>query len=140
MLALTMAGALLLGAPALKDGRKPAEPPLGDWAIERIEFDGDLVPVGTHYTLRITADGVAVSWDGVPLRSEPATFFEEVRGKAEVDYGSDSPKAMRKGIWKLEGRTLTICTAAPGADRPSEFNAASGSKHRLWVLRWMPKK
>jgi len=35
-----LVAALLLGAPAPKEERKPTKEPLGEWVIERLEFNG----------------------------------------------------------------------------------------------------
>ncbi|HKB03793.1 MAG TPA: hypothetical protein VKD90_16330 [Gemmataceae bacterium] len=138
MLTWTIVGATLIGAPALKDGRKPAEPPAGDWAVQRLEYNGRVIienPDG--YTgLRITPNSIGLLPAG---SSERVAFFEAARGPCEVDYNPGDPKKVRKGIWKVDVDTLTICEAPLGADRPTEFAAPAGSKRGLWVLKRVPK-
>ena len=90
--------------------------------------------------MSITADAITLLMGGYRSSSESATFFVPGRGKAEVDYYPDDPKKLRKGIWKLERDTLTICDAGRGVDRPTEFSAPEGSKRSLWVLRRVAKK
>jgi uncharacterized protein (TIGR03067 family) len=141
MSALLLAVPLLIGAPALKDGRKSAEQPLGEWAIERLEFNGRLIETKPDDRMSISADAFALLRLGkFQSSSEPAAFFKADRGKAEVDFYPDDPKKLRRGIWKIEGDTLTICDAGRGVDRPIEFAAPEGSKCSLWVLKRVPKK
>jgi uncharacterized protein (TIGR03067 family) len=141
MTAPILAAALLLGAPAPKEERKPADQPLGEWMIERLEFNGRPIETKSYQTVSINADAVALLMGGhYRSSSEPAVFFEPGRGKAEVDYYPGDPKKLRKGIWRLEGDTLTICDAGRGVERPTEFTAPEGSKRSLWVLKRVPKK
>lgn len=135
-----LAAALLLGAPTLKDDRKPANQPLGEWVIERLEFNGRPIETSSYHSLSITADAVSLLMGSYRSSSEPTVFFEAGRGKAEVDYYPGDPKKLRKGIWKLEGDTLTICDAGRGVERPTEFTAPEGSKRSLWVLKRVPQK
>jgi uncharacterized protein (TIGR03067 family) len=139
MLTWATAVALLLGAPALKDRREPAEPPVGEWSVERLEVNGHaIVKAPDGYTrLRITRTAIAL----VPFGSgEEVAFFAADRGHAAVDYYPGDPKKLRKGIWKLDGDTLTICEAGRTADRPNEFTAPEGSKRAMWVLKRVKKE
>jgi uncharacterized protein (TIGR03067 family) len=43
------------------------------------------------------------------------------------------------GIYKIEDDRLTICRAAPGTDRPSEFASKPGSGHTLMVYERVKK-
>src|SRR6185436_15864674 len=113
-----MAAALLLSAPALKDMRKPTRLHLGEWAVERLEFNGHAIEPTTGLSLWITADSVTLLRNGLRTSSESAAFFEAIRGKAEVDFYPGDAKKQRMGIWKLEENTLTICEAGRGVDRP----------------------
>jgi uncharacterized protein (TIGR03067 family) len=143
-----LAGLMVLAAPAPKDRRTRAEPPAGDWVIERLEQDGRPVSEGSRFGLRISTDGLHLLSLRVPespyklgTTSEPATFFAAAGGgKAEVDLFPDDPKRLKKGIWKVDGDNLTICEADPGQDRPGDFAAPEKSGRTLWVLKRLPKK
>jgi len=140
MTAPMLAAALLFGAPAPKDERKPAKEPLGEWTIERLEFSGREIETSAYHSVSIAVDTVSLLMGGYRSSSESATFFVPDRGKAEVDYFPNDPKNLRKGIWNLDGDTLTICDAGRGVERPTEFTAPEGSKRSLWVLKRVPKK
>ena len=69
--------------------------------------------------------------------------FLTIKGTYKIDPAAN-PKAMETtastgpykdkpllGIYELDGDSLKICYAAPGKDRPTEFNSKAGSG---WIL------
>jgi len=141
MLTLTLASAFLLSAPVPKDWRKPADPPDGEWVAERFEVDG--YSYDPNFGVRKARDSFtptkweAKSSSGVQ-HSELVAWFEA--GKTlHADFFPGDPKKEAKGIWKVEGDTLTICRARPGQQRPSEFTAPKGSGRELLVFKRVTK-
>jgi hypothetical protein len=126
--------ALAVGAPAIKDARKPADPPDGLW---RGGGEHDGVPfLGTATSVRIDTE----EWDlwsvgrtGLERRAARASFF--VRGEVgEVDLDAQDPDRARQGIWSLNGDDLKVCLGPPGGPRPTAFAAPTGSGRTLWKL------
>ena len=144
MLTLTLASALALGAPAPKDGRKPVDPPDGEWTVERFEGEGaswDPTP-GRMSKLQArftpTKFEIRSASGGSVIHSQRAAWFEAGKTlQAEFDPGD--PKKEAKAIWKFEGDTLTICRGNPGQPRPTEFDAPPGSGRVLMVFKRKPK-
>jgi hypothetical protein len=135
MVTWTLAASLLLGAPALKDVRKPTKPPAGKWAVERLEFDGSVIikAQDRHCVHQFIPTGRWQTLNG--LHSFDAAAFFEAAGGLEADFNPDDPKKLRKAIWKVEGDTLSVCEARPGAARPTEYIAPQESRRSLWVLK-----
>ena len=50
-----------------------------------------------------------------------------------VNTGGANKGKTQKGIYDLEGRLLKICMAAPGPERPQEFESKPGDGRMLTV-------
>ena len=142
MFAWIIAGSLVVGAPGLKEVRKPIDPPSGEWEMRKQEYDGrvqDEYKAGqSEKTMRFTpTKSVLVFFDQFP-REQPAAYY--INGETlEIDLSPDNPKGMRKGIWTIDGDSLLLCFGERGADRPTDFTAPKDSGRTLWTLKRKPK-
>ncbi|MBI1790850.1 MAG: TIGR03067 domain-containing protein [Acidobacteria bacterium] len=67
-----------------------------------------------------------------------ATEIDPDKNPMTIDmaYTEGDPKGRTAlGIYKIEDDVLTICRAAPGKARPSEFSSQPGSGHTLMTYR-----
>lgn len=94
------------------DGKEAAAKDIADY---RMELDaGKLTAWLGNYSLKTASKTVDPT-------TQPKTMLETLTHKQKI-----------KSIYHIDGDTLTICSAAAGADQPQEFASAKGSKHALW--------
>jgi uncharacterized protein (TIGR03067 family) len=146
--------ALLLGlavgvsAPALKDPPKKDPAIVGEWVPESLSTGGKkaqhtITPAGLTYVF--TGDGKWVTQRDGGVATFAPTREYKVDPKTDppsidVSGGLATAKSMA-GIYMLEGDTLTICFAGPGAEeRPKTFEPADGSRNIVMVLKRVKKK
>ena len=77
--------------------------------------------------------------DGADVKEDAELTLLDAKAKPaaldlKIAAGPDVGKVV-KAIWKLEGDTLTVCTAEPGKERPKEFKGAEGTGHTLLVFQ-----
>src|SRR4051794_25834979 len=112
----------------------------GTWAVMSQEHGGKKSDAKSIANLTVEVAGTKVTTrDGVDVKEDASLTRLGARAKpGEVDLkitaGVDLDKVV-KGIWKLEGDTLTICIAEPDKERPKAFEAKEGSGHTLLVLK-----
>ena len=133
----TMCG-LLLGTGLVPAFAQQAEEALknlqGTWAATKAERDGKAVDDVVGHRLSFTDNSFQIqSKDGKTLYE--GTFRVDAKTKpAAIDFehtkGSLKGKSW-KGIFALDGDTLTTCDNAPNLDkgRPAAFEAKTGSGH-----------
>jgi uncharacterized protein (TIGR03067 family) len=144
MMPAVLALAVTLAAPAAKEAPKKDPPSLvGEWAAETAVIGGKLdnPPPGTTWTF--TADGKSVLQVGggqAAAGSDAKYTTDAKKDPAQVDV-SEGPKGKSmKGIYKVEGDTLTLCLVQDGDDRPTAFESPAGSKAILITLKKVKKK
>jgi uncharacterized protein (TIGR03067 family) len=132
-LALTLGAA----APADKDERAAEAKRLeGAWQLVSAVKDGKETPADVVKKIRVT----------IKNGKHTVHFGDDVLAK-EISFSIDPTKNPKqttdtlpdgkeiKGIYKLDGDTLTSCVAEPGKERPTEFAAKPGSGHTLRVFQ-----
>ncbi|HKB01559.1 MAG TPA: hypothetical protein VKD90_05030 [Gemmataceae bacterium] len=131
-----LAVAVIVGAPALKE--KPPDPPAGEWDLELMVRGGPpVMPKGRDdfLRLRFTPTSRAAVSSSFPRPSTARATFAQAGGVLHLDIYQGGPDTVERGIWKVEGHTLTICQGLPGEPRPTDFTCPRGSKRVLMVLR-----
>lgn len=123
---------------SVTDDKSDQEKMQGKWKIVRCEFSGTDVSsiVGVEDTI------TDARWSRPKRRTaEYQLKFDTSKDPKSVDLTAERlGNQSLKGIYKLEGDTLTICYAyAPDSPRPTEFKTTSGVNGYLYVLERVKK-
>ena len=138
---LLLTTALTVSAPALKEKPKAAEAdPTGDWEMESTTVSGRPSVLSGRLVYSFTKDGKWVlSRDGKELATtlDRRVEFDARAAQPTIDLitNAANPTARLRGIYKIEGDTLTICGTRAKADRPATFESPEGSGITLYVLK-----
>jgi uncharacterized protein (TIGR03067 family) len=136
--------------PALPASREvdPAERLMGEWKIVELHLKGRRTPddiVNSRkpsLTVRAARDGEFGTAGKGKVVAELRTGSDGGRtvcvdlsgvtltGARPIDF-IDEREKKEQGIYKLEGETLTLCFAAPGEPRPTEFNSSDA---KSWTI------
>src|SRR5262245_53035555 len=131
MFTCLLATSVMVGAPALKEVRKPAKPPTGVWKLEECRDDGVTIEVRNS---RLRINQKSLVWEVVLTEQEGSAEWFVANGTTQVDIVFASSGTTIRGIWRTIGDELTICTGPDGGDRPDAFDAPKGSGQSLWKL------
>jgi uncharacterized protein (TIGR03067 family) len=134
--------ALAVGAPGGKDAPKKDVTIVGDWNGEKAVSGGKERPVPEGgVTITFTADGKFVVREGKREKAERGTYTTDTKkDPAEIDITPPPDKGERgviKGIFKVDGDTLTLCFVGgkEDAERPTKFESPEGSRQMLMTLK-----
>lgn len=141
LLAVTL---LVADAPAGDAAKKELDKLQGTWVATAGEAGGQQYPdeqlkamkfvvEGNKYTF--TTKDTAEHPEKGTLKPDPAANPKAL--DIEITDGPDQGKS-QKAIYDLEGDTLKVCVASPGADRPTEMSAKPQGQGLLTFKRQKP--
>lgn len=132
---------LAIAAPAPKDGGKAPAPTdhalVGEWVVESHVASGKPLPrVGKVERITISRDRWKVTKE---LEAESCLSLDPAKDPPEIDVWvpAQEEEARCRGIYKLDGDTLTVCYTM-GKDRPTKFESAPKSGVWLMTLKRVP--
>jgi uncharacterized protein (TIGR03067 family) len=111
----------------------------GAWTVVSHEANGKKSKAATIAGWKLTVSGDRMTTrDGTELLDESTFRLRPAATPRGIDLkltaGPDKGKQV-KGIYKLDGDSLTICVAEPGKERPKAFKTSEGSGHMLFVFK-----
>jgi uncharacterized protein (TIGR03067 family) len=134
---LIVALAVLAAAdPTPRDGSAAVREFEGTWQLVSAVTDGKPTPADVVSKIRVVIkDGKhSVFFNGQAVVKQIPFKVDTARTPwTATDTLPDGNQI--KGIYKLDGDTLTSCVAEPGKARPTEFASKAGSGHTLRIFK-----
>ena len=127
-------GCLVIATHAQDDSEKELKNTEGVYVMVSGELKGDNLPEKTVKTATLTMEGdkhlVKVGDDTIigTHKLAPAKKLKEIDS---TDTEGPHKGKTTLGIYKLENGEFTVCFAAPGKDRPTEFTTKAEIYH-IW--------
>jgi uncharacterized protein (TIGR03067 family) len=138
--------ALTVGAPAKdkKDAEKPSI--VGVWSGEKNTRGGKEAPIPEGgVTITFAADGKVIVKEGERERDSATYKVDAKKDPAEIDLIPPKEEVTMRGIYRIDGDTLTICFSGKEAGgknesvRPTKFESPEGSMMMLITLKRVKK-
>jgi uncharacterized protein (TIGR03067 family) len=146
VLCLGLAGYLAAAGSAAPVGKDPppkGPPIVGEWEFVSLTVNGR-TDLGDPFVWAFAADGTMVirKYDKVLSGPRRGYALGADGDPAALDVIADTADAgtpVYRGLWKVDGDTLTICTGNDGP-RPAAFDSPKGSQAFLYVFRRVTAK
>ena len=120
---------LLTAAPGTKDEKDKDDLKKfdGAWVFTSWDHAGEALPAEARETAKWTIKGGKYTFEFGGMTEEGTIKLDPAKKPATIDLaitdGQDKGKS-QVGIYKIDGDTITVCLARPGAnDRPTEFKS-----------------
>jgi uncharacterized protein (TIGR03067 family) len=115
----------------------------GEWLVVSFERNGEVTAKEITDTIMRVVENDHVVWKREGKSFAGTSMVLDPNAEPPTidllpDGGPARDKRVR-GIYKLQGDTLTICVADPDSPRPLKFSAPKGSGHTLQTFRRKPK-
>lgn len=137
-LAVVLAASCLQTPEAAPEVRAELAKHRGVWRSVSFRRDGKETDLKIVRSITREVDGDRVVWrrDGKSFSASTIDLDPDADPKTidiQADGGPGRDKVVR-GIYKLEGDELTLCTADPDEPRPTAFRADAGDRWTLMVF------
>jgi uncharacterized protein (TIGR03067 family) len=108
----------------------------GEWSMVSGEADGTpLPPQFLKDSRRVVKDGVTTVHLGGQLFMKARFRLDPTRKPKTIDYDmlEGATKGQKQlGIYEIDGERVRFCFAAPGQERPTEFQGGKGIALSVW--------
>jgi uncharacterized protein (TIGR03067 family) len=130
---------LLAAAPGTKGDKDDLKKFEGNWAFTGWQHAGEALPADARESAKWTIKGDKYTFEFGGMTEEGTIKLDPAKKPATIDLtitdGQDKGKD-QVGIYKIDGDTITVCLAAPGAkDRPTEFKSTEENGFILATIK-----
>jgi uncharacterized protein (TIGR03067 family) len=136
---LALVVGLVAAAPGTKDEKDDLKKFEGEWVFSAWDHAGNPLPAEARETAKWTIKGEKYTFEFNDLKEEGTIKLDPGKKPATIDLaiteGEDKGKS-QVGIYKMDGDTITVCLAPPGAkDRPTEFKSTEENGYILATIK-----
>jgi uncharacterized protein (TIGR03067 family) len=110
----------------------------GTWVLSAVEADGERTPRDALKEFRLTFEGPAFTTVRAGMTARGTVKLDPTRKPRTMDisYTAGPEKGRtQQAIYELDGEMLRICGAAPGKDRPTDFETKGRAGWTLLLFR-----
>jgi uncharacterized protein (TIGR03067 family) len=138
-----LAVAVVVGAPLPKERPKPLPSIVGDWVTQSRTFAGTVRPIaGEPLRYAFAEDGTYGVYRGPGRLVDDRKYTTDLKkDPAGVDLDTDADGGrVYRGIFKVEGDTLTVCWGNVDQPRPAGFESSSTKPTTVYVFQRVKKE
>jgi uncharacterized protein (TIGR03067 family) len=140
MYSTLLIAAFALGAPCLKDPPKKTPSVVGVWVAESYTYAGKPRAVGPRpIRYEFTAEGKWHTYRGERRATTDRIYFINLKtDPPSIDLNYDPAEQdppMGRGIFKVEGDTMTLCFIRNKSARPTSFESTTDPPAMLYVFK-----
>jgi uncharacterized protein (TIGR03067 family) len=130
-------------APRLKE-KEPTVPPLfGEWLrVDHIQAGTPVAPDREPHHQVFKADGEwQYTYGNRPDGTKGKNFTVDLKqNPPTIDISLNVGKAHYRGVYKVEGDTLTLCLVTGDTERPKNFASTADQPTTVWVFKKVKAK
>jgi uncharacterized protein (TIGR03067 family) len=141
VLLLLPVAALAPAAPALKEKAATTPPIFGEWFRTGHTEAGALVRVDNEQHHQVfTQEGQWQYWYGARPGNWTGNSFvtDTKQSPPTIDIGTGG--GHYRGIYKVEGDTLTLCVVTGDKERPKTFESSGDKPTTIWIFKRVKEK
>ena len=137
LLPALVAALILLPSVAQADDAADLKKMQGTWKILKMQRGGMDAPpqfLKGKMVVEKKTFTLVMSANGMERKSPIEVKIDSTKSPSRIDFVNKKGEVSNIGIYKLDGKKLTICFVRKDGERPSKFESKEGSKVMMMVL------